>query len=71
MNIHVGQVLGEGGVQQLGRAVSLAALQLRLLSTHPACRTASRTETAHCRRYRLVLGQYQRRINRLARYARA
>jgi len=38
------QVLCEGGMQELGRAVSLAAVQSRLLSSHSARGTASCTE---------------------------
>ena len=52
------QVLGEGGVQELGAAVTLAAVQLRVMSTHLARRTASCTETADSVRNRLGLGQY-------------
>ena len=38
------QVLCEVGLQELGRAVSLAAVQSRLLSSHSARGTASCTE---------------------------
>ena len=52
------QVLSEGGVQELGRAVTLAAVQLCVVSTHPARGTASCTEAARRLRNRLVVGEY-------------